>query len=448
MQQKKRYFLLEPIRQYAAEKLGSGRLCRKVHRGYYLGVTQTLNQKLQGAQQNLALELMAVELDNLRAAMDSAQEEGKRRTVGELGFALSLFFEIRGFSEEGLQRLKQDSEALEQLGEMALLAKVKNELGGFYVLLQGDNYRAQNLHNESLQMFQELGDKRGEAESLSLLGRREPYIGTFDRARELFTESLQIQRELEDKPGIAQSLNSLGIIEGAVGAHDKAKQLHTESIEIFREMEDQHNIAGLLNNLGCVASDQEDYDKAKQLHTESLQIRQELGYKAGIMQSLFNLAEIEKIQGVYDRARQLLTKSLQMRRELGNNYNIPFALEALGDVALSQGAYSEARALFTESLQGYRELMGKQGIAESLRRFGELAFAEGKKEQAVPFFLHTARLYEEIGGTGNPSAVEADKALQEIEQHLGIEQFELLKQQAGAMSRDEVIELALARDEA
>ena len=250
-----RYGMLEPLREYAKEKLGADVQLRQKHAKYYLSVAQDLEQKLDGAEQSLALSSMALELDNFRATMDFALQQGEWKLLSELGLALSWFFFIRGFWSEGIQRLRQAEGALRSIGDKALLARSLYGLGRLY-LFQGDYETARNLNMESLQIKREIGDKRGIANSLNHLGIITHQQGLYDEARQLYTESLKIKREIGDKQGIANSLNNLGLIAMSQGAYDEARQLYQESLKIKREIGDKLGIANSMSNMGNIAKDQ------------------------------------------------------------------------------------------------------------------------------------------------------------------------------------------------
>ena len=431
-----RYGMLEPLREYAQEKLCESVELKNAHAEYYLTVAQNHDQKLRGAEQSIALTVMALELDNFRAAMDFAQAQREWKLLGELGVALCLFFDIRGFWFEGIQRLRPAEEGLRSLGDKVLLAKTLHGLGMFYqsqcdyetsrnlyieslqirrelgdkqgiahslnnlgiiAMNQGDYEEARQLHTESLKIYREIGEKWGIATSLNNLGNIAARQGAYDEARQLYTESLKIQRELGNKQGIAISLNNLGLIAKDQGDHEEARQLHTKSLKIYREIGEKWGIAISLSNLGVIALYQGDYNEARQLHTESLKIQRELGNKQGIATSLNNLGGIALDQKVYDEARQRFTESLQMKRELGDKWGIAISLGNLGIIAEEQGAYDEARQRFTESLQIYRELKDKWGIADSLNDLGTIARNQGAYDEARQLFTESLQMKRELG---------------------------------------------------
>jgi Tfp pilus assembly protein PilF len=65
------------------------------------------------------------------------------------------------------------------------------------------------LQKEWLAIKREIGDRKGEADSLHNLGLIAITRGDRDEARRLYQESLAIKREIGDRQGEAVSLHSL-----------------------------------------------------------------------------------------------------------------------------------------------------------------------------------------------------------------------------------------------
>ena len=96
-----RYRLLETIRQYTREKLsesGEAGQVREWHAGYYLALAEAAEPELKGERQVAWLERFERDHDNLRAAMRWLLERGESEKAARLGWALWLFWWIRGTS--------------------------------------------------------------------------------------------------------------------------------------------------------------------------------------------------------------------------------------------------------------------------------------------------------------------------------------------------------------
>src|SRR5947209_19716380 len=86
-----------------------------------------------------------------------------------------------------------------------------------------------------MELFQELGDKRGRAAALNIRGIVAKYQGDYGRAIALHEECLSLQRELDNKRGIAVALNNLAAISQEQGHYRRALELGEESLAIKRE---------------------------------------------------------------------------------------------------------------------------------------------------------------------------------------------------------------------
>ena len=101
-----RYRLLETVRQYAGERLAeSGRATavREAHAGYFTKFAEAMPRRGSGAAAGIAR--LDLELDNLRTAMDYAEEQDRRALLRRLGAGLWHYWHVRGYLGEGLARL-------------------------------------------------------------------------------------------------------------------------------------------------------------------------------------------------------------------------------------------------------------------------------------------------------------------------------------------------------
>ena len=98
-----RYRMLEPIRQYALERLEGGdeELVRGRHADYYLVLAERASSELESAGQVAWLERLEHEYDNLRSALGWLLERGEAGRTARLAWAVWLFWVIRGHASEG-----------------------------------------------------------------------------------------------------------------------------------------------------------------------------------------------------------------------------------------------------------------------------------------------------------------------------------------------------------
>ena len=120
-----RYRMLEPIRQYAREKLeegGEAEEVRRQHASFFLSLTEEPELRLRGAEDVEWLERLEAEHDNLRAALSWVLERGEAELGLRLAGALWPFWEAHGHYSEGRRWLE---EALEKGGQASAAARAK-----------------------------------------------------------------------------------------------------------------------------------------------------------------------------------------------------------------------------------------------------------------------------------------------------------------------------------
>jgi predicted ATPase len=112
-----RYRMLEPIRQYARERLeesGETESLQARHAGYYLGLAERVKPELVGPEPATWLARLERETGNLRAALSWALEEGSGDERVETGLrlatALARFWDTHG-PNEGRRWLEKVSPA-------------------------------------------------------------------------------------------------------------------------------------------------------------------------------------------------------------------------------------------------------------------------------------------------------------------------------------------------
>ncbi len=120
-------------------------------------------------------------------------------------------------------------------------------------------------------------------------------------------ESLDLFVQLGDKRGIAMALLQLGAVSDYRGDPAEAKRLFLESLAHFQEMGDEWGVSTMLNNLGEVARAAGDYDAARSFYEKSLTRSREAGLQTGIAIALSNLGTVSLHQGNHTEAATLTT---------------------------------------------------------------------------------------------------------------------------------------------
>jgi non-specific serine/threonine protein kinase len=364
-----RYRMLEPVRQYAREKLeeeGEAEEVQRRHASFFLALAEDAEPKLQGPEDVEWLERLEVEHDNLRAALSWTLERGEAELGLRLAGASWPFWEAHGHYSEGRRWLE---EVLEKDGQASAAARAKAlEGAGWSMYRLGDTDRAKEVAEEGLRLSDE-GGLGGvvTADFLRMSGVMAEVQGHRERARELLEESLRLSREADDKLRIADSLLTLGITMEGLGDLKRAKELHEEGIVLSRELGYAAILARFLLSVGYTLLLEGEFERGATLNEEAAALLQERGYKGGSLElALDNLGWAALLQDDHERARSNYRESLLLCKDLGNKTVASESLEGLACILEAEGAYERAARLF--------------GVAEALR--GAVGFQHMPEEES------------------------------------------------------------------
>jgi len=412
-----RYRMLEPIRQYAREKLEQSGVAEEVqgrHVAFFLALAEEAEPELAGSEQRQWVERLEAEHDNLREALSWVLERGESDLKLRFGGALWRFWYNRGYVSEGIGWMEQ---VLSGSEPALALARVRALEGmGWLIQIQGENERAEATYEEMLKLARGLGD----------LGN------------------------------IATALNSLGTLAVVRGDHDRGRVLLQENLSVLRHLEEGNTATTLkrfyvLNLLGYLAiNDEGDYVRGATLLEESLALAREVGDTVSVGIMLSNLGHVDLLRGDYERARARSEDALAFANELGSTgvELTPVAFVNLGLARLGLGAHEQARGSFKEALLTSQHLGRKQQIIESLEGMASLAGALGEATRAAHLRGAAEAAREVISFALSPG----ERALHEpylaaARSALGEAGWEEALAEGRAMSLEEAAEYALARED-
>src|SRR5215218_2178813 len=378
-----RYRSLEPVRQYALEKLEESRNAESVrrrHAEYFLALAEEAEPELWGPEDKAWLERLEAEHDNLRAALSWTLERREAEPALRLAGALWRFWITRGYYEEGRRWFEW---ALEKGERVAARAQVLAGLGQL-ALWQGDLSRAKTAAQEGLKLSNEAGiEGMIAADFLIILGEAARTKGDSERAKELLEAALVLSREAGDRRCITWSLGSLANVSSSQGDHERAKELYEEGLALSRELGGVETIGAQLLSLGYEFLLEGDHERAAALNEEAATLLRNRGYRTGLGHALDNLGGAALMRGDYERAAELFEESVVLCKELGDKSTAAESLEGLACAAGARGEAERAARLFGAA-QGLYEAGGYHHTPRELAlREPYLADARSRLDGAV-----------------------------------------------------------------
>ncbi|MFN7997723.1 MAG: tetratricopeptide repeat protein [Bryobacteraceae bacterium] len=399
-----RFGMLETIREYRQERLeshGETPAVRRAHAAYCLVLAEEGNPDLTEPERAAWLALCDVEHDNFRAALEWLFETNDLDWAMRLCLALFRFWDMREHLTEGRAWLET---ALRMCGPQDVI---------------------------------------GRGKLLHYLSAMTTTQGDFEAATRYAEESLSVYQGLGDWWGIAVSWNARAIIARDRGDYTVARRYFDEALSSWRALGDRVAVARCLYNLANLVKAQRDYGRARAVLQEASSIFADLGDRSGAAWSLSQLGDIAREQGELDKARNSYEQALAAFRKLGDQWGIARSLTDLGYVACEQGDHATADDAYREGLDIFASLEHKRGIARALEGFACSAWRRGAPRRALSIAAAAAHVRQMIGAPLLPLEKQRfDESLQSAWKSLGEQEGKLAWERGWAMTLEKAIQYA------
>jgi predicted ATPase len=155
-----RYRMLEPVRQYALERLeesGEGEEFRRRHSDFFVALAERAEPQTWGPNQVEWLNRLEQENGNLRAAMGWALSSGDAEAAARLGSALWMFWWYHGHQREGrrwMEAVLQSDLSSAYRAKMLMVA-------GSLAYGHGDYEQSEMYCEECLELSVQIGERPG-----------------------------------------------------------------------------------------------------------------------------------------------------------------------------------------------------------------------------------------------------------------------------------------------
>jgi tetratricopeptide (TPR) repeat protein len=227
---------------------------------------------------------------------------------------------------------------------------------GYIYQNQGDVKRALEYYHQGLKIQEEIGDKKGLAQSLNNIGFVYQSQNDIPKTLDYYNRALTIREEIGDKKGIGESLNNLGLVYRKFGDPDcrsqipetcmrsgvqKALEYYLRSLKVKEEVKDVNGIGISYNNIGGVYSFLGDYDKALDYFNKSLELRNKINDKQGQSIALNNIGSTYLKKKEYKKAEEFCLRSLAIAEELGFPESVRRPAEALKNIYKATGQFEK-----------------------------------------------------------------------------------------------------------
>ena len=361
-----RYRLLEPIRQYALERLaetGEEDRARARHAAYFLALAEQAGPELRRADQARWLDRLERERDNLRTALDWLLARGRMGEAARLGQALYRFWWVRGHHAEGRH---WRAGVLPQRAELVGPKRARTLLAAAWLAYaDGDHVAAGALVEEGLAHAPEANNHSLRAVMLQVRGLASLGRGESARAGMWLAEALALAEAAGDRQVTGMILNGLGYVALMEGNLGRAEHLLSRAEAPLRETGSIWDLGVNLSRRAAIADWQDDHVRGAALARASLENVVPLRDTWVIAYALVHLGGAAAARGRAGRAARLLSAAEALRAATGAT--IIFAIDrTLHDRHVAAARAGLSAAAFAAAWATGRAMTLDEAITEAL----------------------------------------------------------------------------------
>ena len=364
--QKVRYGMLEPVSQYALEKLQEHNEAEEAwrrHAAFFLELAELADPEVRGPRQVVWLERLEEDNDNLRTAMSWALSTRDDDTAVRLGWALHTFWLVRGHHREERRWIEATLEH-----DLARALRTKALLvAGAMAYAQGDYPAAEEHWQEALRLSLREGDIPAEGHAcagLALVAIVRPDYGS---AASRLEKAIALFDRCDDAYRASALRVVLGTVLQARGESGRAERQFEEGLASARRLKIPSLTYIALYDSAHSALAHDERGKAARMLGEGIQWAARNQDKANLAYLLEALAAVTALGGEAQRSALLLGAAEALLEEVGArvyNYYIP------------------DRSVYERTTANVHAQLGEEGFEEARSKGRAMTF-----EQAVEYAL-------------------------------------------------------------
>jgi tetratricopeptide (TPR) repeat protein len=256
------------------------------------------------------------------------------------------------------------------------------------------------MERDALQAALRIGDRAAQAQCLYCMAVSTLQLDRPREALDLFWDAFALYQEMGERRGQALALNSLGFTCFKLGAYTEAAEHHRRAAQIIEELGDVVWQASTARNAieaeletGSAPPD------AEAVLTRAWEIHAGTDSVADLVDTLVVLARLRRAegdrQGAYEAARAAVEAGAEARSAMLEGY----ALLELTRIQLVAGETSQALASAHRCAVLHRTTGSRGREAEAFELTGQIYTAMGRDEDAIGFHRRAVAVFADLGFT-------------------------------------------------
>jgi len=252
-------------------------------------------------------------------------------------------------------------------------------------------------YDQTLQLYLDIGDTRGEGEVFGRLGLIYWSIDP-DTCLSYYQKALVAREHVDDRILVGATVNSLGVVYlWKFGELDSAIFYLERACIVRQEIGDLPGLGSSLVYLALSYDYNGQYVKSQDAYLKAYEVNKAVGNKVKMAEALQNTATLLNSTGHYTEALQKLKLALELREELGDPVKIGNVLNEQGNVYASMRDYDKAVELYAKTAEIMNSEGNLEGQANAYNNIGTILDEVGRFEKAIEYYTRSMKINKETG---------------------------------------------------
>jgi CHAT domain-containing protein/Tfp pilus assembly protein PilF len=275
--------------------------------------------------------------------------------IGVIYFMLGEYQQALKYYQQGLTVSRDINSVNEDLNRENHISDFLKNIAVVHHNL-GQYQEAIELYQQALALDRKSGNKRGEADNMSLIAVTYQTLGKYKLALDYYQQGLETSRQVSDQRVEANTLLNLGVLYGKLGQYQLALKSLQQALLIHRRIGYRWGESYDLTSIGAVYELKTEYQQALRHYQQALAIHHELGDQYGEARDLTSIGVVYIKQGKDDDALSKFQKALVIHRKIGDKHGQGYDLENLGLFYLKLDQYQKAHTAFKNAVDILKKL--------------------------------------------------------------------------------------------
>jgi two-component sensor histidine kinase len=322
-----------------------------------------------------------------------------------------------------------------------------NRLQALYTLansyLDNNPYTSIVFAQLELQLAEKTNQLKYKGKALNLIGVLHKNKGLYPLALEHFLKALNIFEQIGDKRGMGNCYANMGNVYYEQSQFAKALLYYKKGLKARQEDGNNNRIASSYADLGNVYSGMGDFETALKYHNIALKIREEMGDVQGEAYCYNNIGVVYKNKHDDVKALENLFKCLSKIKEVDDKRGITYCYNNIGNTYIELKEYKLALLYCDSSLQTVKAIGDVNAERTAYQNLAQVYVKTGRYKEAYEYEVKFKELTDSIFNEENSKQLGDMKTGFEVEQKEAELNAKADKQEALLLQEEKIQQLII-----